>query len=439
MSREDKTPVMPALDGARAKTHEPALAIVCSRDPNVRTRTQAFVTQISVGRSSEGGVSCVVEDGLLSRRHFSVQRTGDGFVVEDHASTNGTFLDGEKVVGRCEAKLGSVIRFGQTVAIISEQQSTGPAPPTGFIAEAPAMRKLLFELALAAKTNVPIVIIGETGTGKEALSKEVHTVSQRSGPLVAVNAGAIAETLAESLLFGHRRGAFSGAHEAATGAFRAAHKGTLFLDEIGELPLTIQPKLLRALDSGTVVPVGETDAVTVDVRVVAATNVELLRAVDEGRFRSDLYARLAGYVLRPPPLRERREDIIPLARAMATQLNANAPLVFDALLAEKLLLHTWPMNARELRSLVQRWVIHNRTQLDASDFQVAAIPQEREDDVPSAGPKSERGAGPKSKEELLQVLEACGGVIARVGDHYGKNRRQVYRWFEKFGIEAPKE
>ncbi len=339
MSRDDKTPVMPALDGARVKSREPALAIVSSRDPNVRLRSQGFVTQISVGRSAEGGVACVVEDGLLPRRHFSVQRAGDGFIVEDHASTNGTFVDGEKVFGKREAKLGSVLRFGQTIAVISEQQTSGPTPPEGFVAAAPAMSKLLFDLALAAKTNVPILIIGETGTGKEALSQEIHAVSQRTGPIVAVNAGAIAETLAESLLFGHRRGAFSGAHEAATGAFRAAHKGTLFLDEIGELPLTIQPKLLRALDSGTVVPVGETDAVSVDVRIVAATNVELLRAVDEGRFRSDLYARLAGYVLRPPPLRERREDIIPLARAMAAQLSGSGPLVFDALLAEKLLLH----------------------------------------------------------------------------------------------------
>ena len=222
----------------------------------------------------------------------------------------------------------------------------------------PRSKALLPLIAKIAPSEASVLVIGETGTGKELIARYVHARSRRAaGPFVAVNCGAFSETLIEGELFGHERGAFTGAHAARAGWFEAANGGTLFLDEIGEMPLSAQVKLLRVLQEHEVVRVGARTPVKLDVRVVAGTNVDLAQAVEEGRFRADLYYRLQVVTLPLLPLRERRADILPLARHFLGVYAADAPTGATQLTADAeaaLLQHGWPGNIRELENAIHR-------------------------------------------------------------------------------------
>jgi len=229
-----------------------------------------------------------------------------------------------------------------------------PPLPDGFVCHSPAMRRLMETVAVVAPSNVPVLVSGESGAGKEVVARLIHAWSPRSaGPLVAANCASLPETLIESALFGHTKGAFTGAAEARQGFFRAAHGGTLFLDEIGELPLHLQPKLLRALETGQIPPVGSDCPIAVDARLVAATNRDLEQEVTAGRFREDLFYRINVVELALPPLRDRREDILPLARRFASEFSGG-PVRLSPQAMHCLLAHPWPGNVRELRNAVQR-------------------------------------------------------------------------------------
>jgi transcriptional regulator with GAF, ATPase, and Fis domain len=236
--------------------------------------------------------------------------------------------------------------------------AAAPEPPDlpGFIAASPAMKRLLVDISRLAGSNATVVITGESGVGKELIARALHDRSSRAAkPYIAFNCAAVPHELFEGQLFGHRKGAFTGANSDQVGVVRAADGGTLFLDEIGELPLDIQPKLLRFLDNAEVFPLGAQRAVNVDVRVVAATNRDLAADVRKGRFREDLFYRLQVVPLAVPPLRARREDIVPLARYFARSMSdgrttpAFAPDALSALAA-----HAWPGNVRELRNVISR-------------------------------------------------------------------------------------
>jgi transcriptional regulator with PAS, ATPase and Fis domain len=219
------------------------------------------------------------------------------------------------------------------------------------------MRKLKTELAGLSGSRATVIVTGESGSGKEVVARALHRLSARAErPYVAFNCAAVPRELFEGQLFGYRRGAYTGAATDHPGVLRAAHGGTLFLDEIGELPLEVQPKLLRFLENGEIFPLGETRPAQVDVRVIAATHRDLGQLVREGRFREDLYYRLQVVPVRVPPLRERREDIIALARHFVNHLSPEGKeppqLGPDALAA--LVAHTWPGNVRELRNVIER-------------------------------------------------------------------------------------
>jgi two-component system, response regulator FlrC len=238
--------------------------------------------------------------------------------------------------------------------------------------------QLLFDLARRiAPSSASVLIEGATGTGKEVVAQEIHRSSRRNAnAFVAVNCGALPEHLVEALLFGHERGAFTGASHSAKGYFRAAERGTLFLDEVGELPLHVQAKLLRVLQEREVTPVGATAAVAVDVRIVAATNRNLAEEVAEGRFREDLYYRLNVVPLRILPLRERLEDIRPLVTALMARHFGGGKLSDAAY--EKLLGHDWPGNVRELENVLLRaQAVAGRNLLDAADIQFLQRPRSR--------------------------------------------------------------
>jgi len=244
--------------------------------------------------------------------------------------------------------------IGRADEAIHTGEKAVPELPSGFVCESPAMRHVVQTVAVVAPSDVPVLVMGDSGVGKEVVAQLIHRWSLRSdGPLVATNCAGLPESLIESELFGHTKGAFTGAGEARKGFFRAAHGGTLFLDEVGELPLHLQPKLLRALESGQITPVGSEVPVDVDSRLVAATNRDLGEAVNNGQFRDDLYYRINVVEMIVPPLGERREDILPLARHFAAEF-AGAPVRLSPQATQCLLAYVWPGNVRELRNAIQR-------------------------------------------------------------------------------------
>ncbi len=300
-------------------------------------------------------------------------------------------------------------------------------------------------LALAerlAVSDIPVLINGPTGTGKEVLSRFIHTRSnRRNGPFVAVNCAAMPEAMLEALLFGHKKGAFTGATEANEGFFRAAHGGTLLLDEIAEMPLGLQAKLLRALQEGEVVPIGATQPIPVDVRVIACANRDLPQEVAEGRFRADLYYRLNVFPLALRPLRERADDIAPLAFAMLLRHSPAGqvvPWISDAALA-MLKLHGWPGNVRELENVMRRAILlgHGAAEIrpehivfDSPARLVATEPamipvQEMPVAIPAGRRKLSNIVQISEARAIMETLEACGGNRVAAASQLGISERTL--------------
>jgi DNA-binding NtrC family response regulator len=298
-------------------------------------------------------------DARASRRHAAFDLAERALRITDLSSTNGTFVNGALVI---EGLLrgGEIVRIGQTsirvdLVVQATMVAVSPAARFGRLIGASApMRRLYPLLERLSASDVSVIIEGETGTGKELLAESLHERGRRaSGPFVVLDCTALTPSLAESELFGHERGAFTGAVSARKGVFEQAHGGTLFIDEIGELPAALQPKLLRALERSEVRPIGGTRTVRVDVRVLSATHRNLDAEVQAGRFREDLFHRLAVARIELPALRRRKGDIAPLARAFAQQMNGAAAALPESLLRswED---YGWPGNVRELRNSVAR-------------------------------------------------------------------------------------
>jgi DNA-binding NtrC family response regulator len=308
------------------------------------------------------GVGCALKltDPTISRRHLSVELTDGGLVVRDLNSTNGSYLRGarfqELILG-----FGTEIQIGQTVLKYLPEEEAVEVPPAdsehfgALVGREPKMRQLFRLLGEIADSEATVLLEGETGTGKELLAEELHRHSpRRDHPFVVFDCGAVPKELIESALFGHVRGAFTGAVSDRRGAFAEADGGTLFLDEIGELALDMQPSLLRALDKRMVRPVGGNGYHTVSVRVVAATNRDLRAEVGARRFREDLYYRLAVFRVAVPPLRARPNDVALLIQHFVTQFARRPNLQILPEDLDRLSRHSWPGNVRELRNLIER-------------------------------------------------------------------------------------
>ncbi len=309
-----------------------------------------------------------------------------------------------------------------------------PAGAMPFLYASPAMEELAARIRQVAPSDASVLVVGESGSGKELVAQALHDLSpRREGPLVAVDCAALPENLVEAELFGHERGAFTGAERARRGRFRAADGGTLLLDEIGELPLAVQPRLLRALETRRVTPVGSETEVSVDIRLVGATNRDLAAEVAAGRFREDLYYRLAVVTLRVPPLRERPEDI-PLLWAHFTRLHAGVDLPSTPALLRALAARPWPGNVRELKNLNQRLVLLRRGDvLDVPDLEAAA-----ETPAPAGwpGPLPEGGISlPELEKELIrQALRRSGGNKSRAAELLGIPRHVLVYRLEKYDL-----
>jgi DNA-binding NtrC family response regulator len=296
------------------------------------------------------------------------------------------------------------------------------------------------QIAYASDSVVPVLIQGESGTGKELVARAVHEHGRRSSrPFVALNCGAVPETLLESELFGHTRGAFTGAIADRKGVFEQAHGGTVFLDEIGETSPAMQVRLLRVLQDGEVRSVGAARTVHVDSRVIAATNVDLERAVAEQRFRQDLFYRLSVIVIALPPLRERREDIPLLVEQFLRNASARTgrPTMIEPDALAALAEYRWPGNVRELENTIERLVVFTRGRITVDDLPeaLAGKPRILEEqmfrDLPTLDELERR--------YLQHVLQAVGGNRSRAAEALGIDRRTLYRMAERFGIDLKEE
>lgn len=310
-------------------------------------------TAIRLGRGED--CDCVLPGAEVSRYHAEIAPEGGLTVLKDLGSTNGIHHRGQRVM-QAFLKPQDVIRLGEWVGIVCAVPR-GLEPRVEQVAGLYAgheLRAILTNAAQVAPSDLPLILRGESGTGKEMLARFIHERSQRTGPFVAVNCAALPESLAEAELFGHSRGAFTGADRARPGYIRSSDGGTLLLDEISDLPLAIQAKLLRVIEDRTVTPLGESRPVGVDLRVIAAGQKSLSTLVSSGKFRGDLYARLNGLEIALPALRERREEIPYIFGAVLREHSPGYAPLLQPQLVERLCLYDWPFNVRELVQVTRR-------------------------------------------------------------------------------------
>ena len=408
---------------------------------------------IHIGSLDSGDI--VLSDATVSRRHAEILRTRDGVILRDLDSTNGTFV-GQVRVREVFLTPDTHFRVGRTELVftpIDEVIDVKPSTETNFeglVGNSVSMREVFSILERVAPTDLTVLICGETGTGKELACRAVHSRSGRKEkPLVVFDCGAAPENLIESELFGHQRGAFTGAVEARPGVFEQAHGGTIFLDEIGELPLELQPKLLRVLEQREVRRVGGTKTKPIDVRVVAASNRHLRDEVENGRFREDLYYRLAVVELTLPPLRERMEDLLPLAEHLLRRSPHNrgvdriAPevcAVFES--------YHWPGNVRELNNVVERAIPFS----DGNEINMDALPDALRTGHTGRQPRVVNSPMPSvpselpfkdAKDQLIEaferkylvdLIERHGGNVSRAARAADMDRKSISRLMKKHGI-----
>ena len=393
------------------------------------------VDPIVIGKDPTADIA--LDDPAVSWRHCEVKRTSAGVHIKDLESRNGTVVGGVAM----ESGLlfhGSTIRVGETeIYFLSDQEEeAGADGPTSFgsaVGTSPVMRKLFALLERLAPTDLSVTLIGETGTGKDVLARALHGASKRKDrDFVVFDAGSVAATLIESRLFGHTKGAFTGAISDHQGQFEAANGGTLFLDEIGELNLELQPKLLRALEQRTIVRLGGSTEIPVDVRIISATNRELTTEVEEGRFREDLFFRLGVAVVRVPPLRDRREDIPLLVQAFSEDLPRK--VTFSNAAIAVLQAQQWPGNVRELKNvLALAAAVSESDVLEPRDFLSFSKQRTRAktlDGLPLAG----RTLDSIEANAIRQTLEDCNGNKTHAAKALGIASSTLYEKLKKYGL-----
>ena len=427
--------------------------------------------EVKLGRGREADLQ--LPDPSVSRLHAKVFRVGRQYFLADLRSRNGTHADGKRIT-QLALEDGVMFRVGPfrihfhgpvsgfatgeaptvpsgTASILTEPVGAEPvrAPkrtgastaaveaPFGLIGGSSHVRKLVATIRRVAASDVPVLIEGETGSGKELVARGIHDASaRRERPFIVVNCGAISPELIESELFGHEKGAFTGATAQRKGAFELANNGTIFLDEIGELPLTLQPKLLRVLEQKEVKRVGGNDLLLADVRILAATNRNLREEVARKAFREDLYFRVGAITVPIPPLRDRREDVAPIARhflsGMGNTASGTVPALSPAAL-DALISHDWPGNVRELRNAIQRAVVMAEGgELTGPDFSFLRQPAKpgAEPEIPSGLSRWERA----ERTNILGELARQMGNKSKTARELGIAKSTLFEKLKKYGI-----
>lgn len=391
----------------------------------------------------------VLSDDRVSRHHLGVRESAGRFLVRDLGSKNGTLYEGS-LVTEVRVGPGATFKVGRSFLRIQPRPQPLEVTPSqarrfgDLVAESLAMREIFAVLELAAGSDVTVLLEGETGTGKELAARAVHERSaRRGGPFVAIDCGALPETLLESELFGHLRGAFTGAAQTRAGAFQRAHGGTIFLDELGSIPQAVQARLLRVLEERVVRPVGADQEKRVDVRVLAASPIDLATRVAEGGFRPDLFYRLSVVRVILPPLRARREDLPVLVAEMMRRRGLSAGRVVGPNL-DRLSAHTWPGNLRELRNVLDRAIALSPGARSFTDLRVQITPQAADEalTVRTDLPFAEAKAAVLQTFELRylrDVMQRCEGNISATARESGLDRKHLRTLLRKYGLihEAP--
>jgi two-component system, NtrC family, response regulator GlrR len=414
--------------------------LIALSGPDEGTMFTSHGARVVIGKHASADLC--LQDPAVSRFHCEIALTDKGALLKDLGSSNGTVVNGLSVVS-AYLPPNAQLTIGQTTLkfdIGAEHVRIKLSKRPGFgrmVGVSPAMREVFALLERAADSSASLLLEGETGTGKEIAVESVHEQGpRRDGPLVVVDCGAIPAELLESELFGHKLGAFTGAVSDRVGAFEAASGGTLFLDEIGELPTELQPKLLRALERREVKPVGSTSYVPVDLRIVSATSRNLRAEVNAGRFRSDLYYRLAVLEVRLPPLRERVSDLPVLVQQLLERLGGadrpeNAMLRSESFL-EQLAGHHWPGNVRELGNYLERCVaLHECAQFETADAERA---EPLVDPTRTWKVVRERGLRALERRYLTKVLELHDGNVSKAARAAGLDRSAFYRLLWRQGL-----
>ncbi|MGB0647375.1 MAG: sigma 54-interacting transcriptional regulator [Bradymonadia bacterium] len=431
--------------------------LVVVEGPDVGRQLTVDKPIVRIGSNEKNDL--VLGDNTVSRFHCEIRRVRDEYLFIDRQSTNGCYMGDLRLVEgylypNCEILIGSsLVRFEPLVESIeivpSEEGQYGD-----LIGSSHKMRKIYGLLDKVAPSELSVVIQGQTGTGKELVSRAIHQFSRRkSGPLVIFDCSAFPENLLESELFGHEKGAFSGAVRTHRGVFERAEGGTIFFDELGEMSVNLQPKFLRALESGEIRRVGGERTIKIDARVVSATNRNLLSMVEEGTFRQDLYYRLAKVTLELPPLRERLDDLPRLCEHFINQLKSRGSTPshvrgFSAEALNVMSAYDWPGNIRELRNVVERAAAFcegDLIQPDDLPSDLCARLGMEQSNVAVQRPAVTPGLGLKEAKEMMVsnferdylagLLKQYNMNISRVAREAGIDRRHVYRLMKKYDLE----
>jgi len=417
------------------------LSLVVARGPDKGKAFEAGPkASAQIGTSNDNDL--VLTDSKISRYHLELAPTDDGILVRDLGSLNGSFV-GTTRVREAVVPRGAQLTIGDTLLIVDSVDAARPreeAPSiSGLVYQSAAMRELARAVLRVSSWTGAVLVQGETGTGKELVATGIHEKSARSGgPFVIVDCGALPSTLVASELFGHERGAFTGADKRALGAFERAHGGTIFLDEIGELPLSVQPSLLGVLQRKWIRRVGGDKDIPVDVRVISATHRDLRGDVNRGTFREDLYYRIAGARIHVPPLRERADDIPLLVRHFASEITggheeppglAEAIRVFST--------HSWPGNVRQLRNAVERAVFEGGPANESEgDELVGHAPAGLADGAPLERYRDARAKVIALFEESYAkaLMARCDGNASEAARRAGMDRPYLLSLLKKHGL-----
>jgi transcriptional regulator with GAF, ATPase, and Fis domain len=424
--------------------------LVCLSGPERGQEHVISADVIRVGKASENDL--MITDDTVSRVHFEIVRDAKGYLLRDLKSTNGTFLDGAEIK-EAYIRAGSIIMAGaaelkftpfeERIEILpSDKEVLGPM--TG---RSTQMREIFGLIERIAPTDATVLIEGETGTGKDMIARTLHQLSRRAqGPFIVVDCGAVAGTLIESELFGHEKGAFTGATATRQGAFELASTGTVFLDELGELSLDLQPKLLRVIEQRELRRVGGSKTLKVDLRILAATRKDLRSEVEKGKFREDLYFRLNVVPIVAPPLRDRREDIPLMVEQFLQQLAPDEEVALAEPTMAALMAHDWPGNVRELRNVIERAIALGSdpgslvAPLGDRPLQSArtAIPTEFTAGLPFRDEK-ERWNEQFERRYLVWLLRRADGNISKAARDADMDRKYLHKLLKKYGIDPGSE
>jgi DNA-binding NtrC family response regulator len=409
---------------------------------------------LRLGRAENSDI--VVRDPVASRLH-ALLHVGDAIELEDAGSHNGTTARGQRlsVGSRVRLNLGDTVQIGSATLLIqrapratrvaSTDSEDWESDDSSVVICDPAMRQVYDLAARVAPSTISVLVTGETGAGKERVAETIHRLSgtRSRGPYVRINCAALTETLFESELFGHQRGSFTGATQSKSGLLQSADKGTVLLDEIGELPLSVQPKLLRAIESREIVRVGALRPEPIDVRFIAATNRDLRLEIERGSFREDLFFRLNGVTLRVPPLRERLSEIEPLVdlflTTIASELGRPKPTISRTAMLS-LRQRRWPGNIRELKNAVECAVMLAGN----GPIEPVHFPEEAPRAAAAAATsgvvrRTADAATQPERERILAALAACNGNQTRAAEYLGMPRRTLVAKLVAYDIPRPRK